>query len=115
VVGGLFDGASAHMGGRIASAVSALAAVAAPTGLGRRQARFTMDEQALILEYEHLRRKARELDVQVESVDRRLVEIEGQLPDWYTFPGDPPLNVLRRLPPDRGSHSREAAASGDGP
>jgi hypothetical protein len=58
-----------------------------------------MDEPALIAEYEDLRRKAHELDVQVESVDRRLVEIERQLPDWDTFPGDPPLchNLLQDM------------------
>ena len=54
-----------------------------------------MDEEALIQEYEKLRRKARELDVQVECVDRRLLEIERQLPDWYTFPGDLPLDSDR--------------------
>jgi len=59
-----------------------------------------MDEQALIQEYEKLRRKARELDVQVECVDRRLVEIERQLPDRYTSPGDPPFcqSAPRRKP-----------------
>lgn len=50
-----------------------------------------MDEKALIAEYEWLRRKAHELHVQAEYVDRRLVEIERQLPDEYVFPGDPPL------------------------
>ena len=49
-----------------------------------------MDEEALIAEYERMRRLAHELDVQAECVDRRLIEIERQLPDWYTFPGDPP-------------------------
>jgi len=50
-----------------------------------------MDEDALIREYERLRRKAHELHVQAEWVDRRLTEIEKQLPDRYTFSGDPPL------------------------
>ena len=50
-----------------------------------------MDEDALIAEYERLRRLAHELDVQSETVDARLVEIEKQLPDRYTFPGDTPL------------------------
>ncbi len=50
-----------------------------------------MDEDALIREYERLRRKAHELDVQAETVDARLIEIEELLPDHYTFPGDPPL------------------------
>ena len=54
-----------------------------------------MDEQTLIREYENLRHKAHELDVQVECVDRRLLEIERQLPDWYTFPGDLPLDSDR--------------------
>ena len=45
----------------------------------------------LIAEYERLRRLLRDLDAQANTVDGRLVEIEGQLPDSYTFPGDPPL------------------------
>jgi hypothetical protein len=48
----------------------------------------------LIAEYERLRRLAHELDVQSETVDARLVEIEKQLPDRYRFPGDPPLDRL---------------------
>ena len=52
-----------------------------------------MDEKTLIAEYEHLRRLAHELDVQAETVDRRLIEIEKLLPDHYTFPGDPPLDA----------------------
>jgi len=51
-----------------------------------------MDEEKLIAEYERLRRKAHELDVQSNTVDARLVEIEKQLPDHYRFPGDPPLD-----------------------
>ena len=54
-----------------------------------------MDEEALIQEYEKLRRKAHELEVQAECVDRRLLEIERQLPNRYTFPGDPPLDSDR--------------------
>lgn len=50
-----------------------------------------MDKDALIAEYERFRRLAHELDVQSEMVDARLIEIENQLPDHYTFPGDPPL------------------------
>ena len=46
------------------------------------------DEDALIQEYERLRRKAHELQVQTETVDARLVEIERQLPDHYQYPGD---------------------------
>jgi hypothetical protein len=42
----------------------------------------------LIREYERLRKIAHELDVQVETVDRRLVELERLLPDRYEFPGD---------------------------
>ena len=45
-----------------------------------------MDDR--IREYERLRHLAHELDVQAETVDRRLVEIEHQLPEAYTFPGD---------------------------
>ena len=45
----------------------------------------------LIAEYQRLRRLAHELDVQAETVDARLVEIEKQLPDRYRFPGDPLL------------------------
>jgi len=56
---------------------------------------MTMDENALIAEYERLRRKAHELHVQAEYVDRRLVEIEEQLPDHYRYPGDPPLKENR--------------------
>ena len=50
------------------------------------------NEEELIAEYERLRRLAHELDVQTNTVDARLVEIEGQLPDRYRFPGDPPLD-----------------------
>jgi len=57
-----------------------------------------MNEDALIAEYESLRRLAHELDVEANAVDARLIEIEEQLPDHYTFPGDPPLDDLRRLP-----------------
>jgi hypothetical protein len=42
----------------------------------------------LIREYERLRKIAHELDVQAETVDRRLVEIERLLPDRYCYPGD---------------------------
>ena len=48
-----------------------------------------MDQKTLIAEYEKLRRLAHELDVQSNTVDARLVEIEGQLPDNYEFSGDP--------------------------
>ena len=44
----------------------------------------------MIAEYERLRRLAHELDVQVNTVDARLIEIEYQLPDDYHYPGDPP-------------------------
>lgn len=99
----LFDGAAAYTGGTIASAVSALAAVSAPTGLGRRQARFVQEgcmenDKAklarLVAEYERLRRLLHELDVQANTVDGRLVEIERELPDRYTFPGDLPHDRL---------------------
>jgi hypothetical protein len=53
-----------------------------------------MDEEALIAEYQRLRRLAHELEVQAECVDRRLIELERQLPDRYTFPGDPPLDEM---------------------
>jgi len=56
-----------------------------------------MEEENLIAEYEKLRRKAHELDVQSNTVDARLVEIEKQLPDHYRFPGDPPHDN-KRLP-----------------
>jgi hypothetical protein len=47
------------------------------------------DERAkLIREYERLRKLAHELDVQSDTVDQRLVEIERLLPDRYSFPGD---------------------------
>lgn len=45
----------------------------------------------LIAEYERLRRVHHSLWVQLNTVDSRLVEIERQLPDEYTLPGDPPL------------------------
>ena len=48
----------------------------------------------LIVEYERLRRLAHELDVQVNTVDARLIEIERQLPDSYHYPGDPPEEKL---------------------
>ena len=53
-------------------------------------------EESLIAEYERLRRRAHELDVETETVDRRLTEIEKELPDRYTFPGDPPLTAPPR-------------------
>ncbi len=56
-----------------------------------------MDENALIAEYERLRRKAHELHVQAEYVDRRLTEIERLLPDEYTYPGDPTEEEFKRL------------------
>ena len=46
------------------------------------------NEKALIAEYEWLRQFGKVLDGQSNSVDARLVEIERQLPDDYTFPGD---------------------------
>jgi hypothetical protein len=42
----------------------------------------------LIEEYERLRRLAHELDVQAETVDQRLIELERLLPDRYCYPGD---------------------------
>ena len=42
----------------------------------------------LIREYERLRKLAHELDVQSNTVDQRLIEIERLLPDRYSFPGD---------------------------
>ncbi len=40
-------------------------------------------------EYETLRRRAHELDVEANAVDAGLIEIEKQLPDDYRYPGDP--------------------------
>ena len=51
----------------------------------------TPDNSALIAEYEKLRREAEQLCRRSERVDARLVELEGLLPDSYTYPGDPPL------------------------
>ena len=48
----------------------------------------------LIAEYERLRRLADELQVQANTVDARLIEIEHQLPDDYNYSGDPPLESL---------------------
>ena len=45
----------------------------------------------LVAEYENLRRLAHELDVQANTVDQRLIEIERELPGNYAYPGDPPL------------------------
>jgi len=42
----------------------------------------------LIREYERLRKLAHELDVQSNTVDQRLVEIERLLPDRYSYPED---------------------------
>jgi hypothetical protein len=50
-----------------------------------------MDKKKLIAEYERLRKLAHELDVQSNTVDARLVEIEKQLPTRYKYPGDRPL------------------------
>ncbi|MBU4271712.1 MAG: hypothetical protein KKA28_07625 [Planctomycetes bacterium] len=49
------------------------------------------NEKTLIAEYEWLRQLAKVLDGQSNFVDARLVEIERQLPDSYTFLDDPPL------------------------
>ena len=47
------------------------------------------DERAkLIREYERLRKLAHELDVQSNTIERRLVEIERLLPDRYSYPED---------------------------
>ena len=43
----------------------------------------------LIREYERLRKLAHELDVEANTVDERLVELESHLPDGYSYPGDP--------------------------
>ena len=51
------------------------------------------NEEELIAEYERLRRLAHELDVEANAVDARLIEIEDQLPDEYTYPGDPPMEA----------------------
>ncbi len=55
-----------------------------------------MNEENLIVEYEALRRRECELIEQLNVVDARLIEIEGQLPDEYTFPGDRPLQTSRQ-------------------
>jgi len=52
-----------------------------------------MDKETLIAEYETLRRRERELVEQLNAVDARLIELEGELPNSYTFPGDPPLQL----------------------
>ena len=44
----------------------------------------------LIAEYERLRKLMHALDVQAESVDGQLVQIERGLPDSYVHPHDPP-------------------------
>lgn len=46
------------------------------------------ERSKLIREYERLRKLSHELDVQANSVDQRLIEIERLLPDRYKFPGD---------------------------
>ena len=51
------------------------------------------NENSLIAEYEWLRQLAKVLDGQSHFVDARLIEIERQLPDGYTFPGDPPIDA----------------------
>ncbi|MBU4272497.1 MAG: hypothetical protein KKE86_12980 [Planctomycetes bacterium] len=51
------------------------------------------NENALIAEYEWLRKLAQTLDSQASDVDARLIEIERQLPDGYTFPGDLPIDA----------------------
>ena len=50
-----------------------------------------MNDAPLIVEYETLRRRECELIEQLNAVDARLIEIEQQLPDSYTYSGDPPL------------------------
>ncbi|MBN1909325.1 MAG: hypothetical protein JW818_06275 [Pirellulales bacterium] len=55
-------------------------------------------EEELIGEYEQLKRRLHELNVQTEHIDRRLVQIERQLPDHFTLPGDPPLDDAPERP-----------------
>ena len=83
MVGCLFDGAKANTR-RFASA-PALAAVPAPRGWagGRR---VTMEDDKarlarLVAEYERLRKLLHELDVQANTVDGRLIEVERELPE----------------------------------
>ena len=49
------------------------------------------DNKALIAKYERLRRLECELIGQINAVDAQLIEIESQLSDEFTYPGDPPL------------------------
>lgn len=52
--------------------------------------------KALIAEYEWLRQYDKSLELEANLVDARLVEIERDLPDDYTFIDDPPeLNERR--------------------
>lgn len=50
-----------------------------------------MNEESLIAEYERLRQREGELVEELNTVDVRLIEIEEQLPDFYSYPGDPSL------------------------
>ena len=61
----------------------------------------------LVVEYERLRKVMHDLTMQMNTVDARLVEIEYQLPNDYTYLGDAPLDgqgrfveVERALPDD---------------
>lgn len=61
----------------------------------------------LIAEYEKLRQCLAELFEQVETTDRRLVEIEKVLPDTYVYPGDRSPGQLNDLVPRIGSKKRK--------
>lgn len=58
--------------------------------------RTAMDDdiqlKQLIAEYERLRERSLRLFQEWEGIDQRMQEIESELPDSYTYPGDPPLD-----------------------
>ena len=54
---------------------------------------MTEQERELIAEYEYLRKCSICLFRKWSEIDERMLEIESQLPDSYTFPGDPPLDM----------------------
>lgn len=61
----------------------------------------------LIAEYEKLRHRLTKLFGQIETTDRRLVEIERVLPDTYVYPGDRSLNHLDDRVPEIGRRERK--------
>ena len=58
--------------------------------MATRKADESLSGDAAIFHYEWLRWMMLYLEMQVEQIDRQLIELEKHLPEQYSFPGDPP-------------------------